>query len=140
MDTKNITVKGDGTVYILEIAGDKDYKPEKLTVKDIRDRYIDLEGAIPLLRIRYKQYARRIVVSGRINSVKLAIKGSVKWFVEKASITKYVETRSRNTGVRSYKLYIPEKYEAEVRKAIEAVGKERGFTPRFERAYKSSSS
>ena len=132
---EGIVTTSDGKVYIFEVSGDTDYNPEELTVSEVRSKYTDLEGALPLLNVRYKQYVRRLVVEGSINAVKIAIKGSVKWFLEIESIKARAENTSRSSGVRSYKLYIPEEYEGAVRKAIEAVGKKEGFTVRFERAY-----
>jgi hypothetical protein len=129
----------EGKVYILGTAGDKKDIPESLTVKEVRSKYTDLTGAIPLLKVKYRQYVRRLVVEDRISAVKIGIKGSVKWYLLKTSIARYVRERSRTVGIRSYKLRIPEEYEGGLRTAIAAYAKEKGFKFTFEKAYKGSS-
>lgn len=115
-----VTLNKEGfvTVTAYTTRGKKDYKPPQLTLKELREGYVSIVESTSMLKIAYPKYARRLISTDRILAVQVAIKGGVKWFIDRRDIARYVENVSRSRELRNFVLRIPLEQEDAVRSAL----------------------
>ncbi|MBD3387445.1 MAG: hypothetical protein GF414_00715 [Candidatus Altiarchaeales archaeon] len=95
----------------------EDYSPD-LDVSRVNENYVSIAKAIVPLDVTYPRYVRRLLLEGKLTGIKVRIKGGVKWLIDRDSITAYIESKKRSTGLRNYILRISTENEVAVRKAL----------------------
>lgn len=114
--------KGFVKVTDVATAGDKEYNPKDISVKVLSEKFVSIPESIGMLKIAYPKYARRLVLTGKLKAIKVAIRGGSKWFIDKGSIRTYIDTTSRSRELRNYILRIPLEREDDVRSALKKLG------------------
>lgn len=114
----------------------KEAEYSNLTWEMIDAAFYSLEEAQEVLGLARTNYVRQLVLQGRLEGVKVALKGYNKWFLDKESVYKYDETKGRRLAVRRYILRIDPELEEQVREALDEIAGEDGYELEF--AYQGS--
>lgn len=92
-----------------------------LTVADIRSKFVSIKGAHLTLGYGYEEYTRALLLQGKIEGVKIQLKGYRKWFISKESIGYYLEHSARKGKPSRYILRIDKSTEGQVREALDSL-------------------
>ena len=95
---------------------------DKVTDTVLKREYVSITDATSLLGMAHAQYVRRLVVGGKLGSIKVQLEYYQKWFVSRVSIASYLRINRRTNTDRRYILRTEKKNEAAIRKALDAVG------------------
>lgn len=90
-----------------------------ITWQEIDSLFVDLEKATVLLSKKRSGYVRLLLLSGRIEGVKVQMKGFAKWYVDLESIDYYNETKGQRRSIRRYILRIPPESEGAIREILD---------------------
>jgi len=91
---------------------------QNVTWKEIDEGFESLENTTTRLKMARTNYVRQLVLVGRLEGVKVEMRGFNKWFVERSSIDYYLQHKKRQLSMRRYLLRINPDDEAEVRNAL----------------------
>ena len=94
----------------------------KVNDSDLKKGFVGITQATKLLGIAHAQYVRRLVVGGRLDSLKVQLDSTAKWFISRESIAEYMKTNRRTSTDRRYILRTAIENEGAIRKALDAAG------------------
>lgn len=95
-DLASRTEKGDG-------------KPS-YTVKEIVERFVTLKEAQKRLSLAHGQYTRRLLKEGKLEGIKVTLKGGPRWLVSTDSIDRYDLERKAYTTLRNVTVKVDPKH------------------------------
>lgn len=109
----------------------------QLTWKEIDEDYVPLDEATELLGLKRTNYLRQLVLSDRLDAVKVEMIGFDKWFVSLKSVYYYKKHRRRRRSIRRYVLRCNPDDEDEIRSALDKLVEEETISDyTLELAYK----
>lgn len=99
-------------------------KVPSLTVKEVLEEFLNLKTAHGRLGMAHLVYTRRLLRDGKLEGIKVRVKGGERWLVTKASIEGYSKRKAVNLEYRNYILRLRPEQEAQVRKFLEQLDSE----------------
>ncbi len=84
--------------------------------------FAGIKDSRPLLGVAHDLYVRQLLHAGRIEGVKVQLKGYTKWFIDPSSIAYYTANKARRSGLRRYLLRANSTDERAIREALDATG------------------
>lgn len=121
-----------GFIVIVATAGPEGYDPENVTITELKKGYLSIVAATPRLGVAYNQYVRRLVLEDKLKGIKVACRGTTKWFVDIEGIGEYLSNKGGHGGLRRYDLRLNREDEM----ALRAFLVKDGITFKLELAYK----
>jgi hypothetical protein len=94
----------------------------KVNDSDLKKGFVGITEATKLLGIAHAQYVRRLVVGGRLDSLKVQLDSTAKWFISRESIADYMKVNRRTSTDRRYILRTAIENEDAIRKALDGAG------------------
>lgn len=91
------------------------------TVKDVISKFTDIRGCQKILGLAYSQYARKLLIAGRLEGIKLPLRGYNKWFITLESVQYYRTHTLRSLKLTRYDLRIFPDDESKIVKALDAL-------------------
>jgi len=84
--------------------------------------FAGIKDSRPLLGVAHDLYVRQLLHAGRIEGVKVQLKGYTKWFIDPVSIEYYTANKARRSGLRRYLLRANSTDEETIRHALNMLG------------------
>lgn len=97
----------------------KEEQYQNVTWQEIDEHYTSLDGAATLLNYKRVNYVRQLTLSGKLEGVKLEMRGFEKWFVELVAIDWYKNHKARRSSIRRYILHLNPDDEEHVRSLLD---------------------
>lgn len=108
----------EGESYLRSKTKDGDKKPT-LTIAEVEGRFLSLKAGHKRLGMAHLVYTRRLLREGKLEGIKVKVKGVERWLVTKAAIEGYSKRKAVNLEYRNYILRLRPEQEAQVRKFLE---------------------
>ncbi len=100
--------------------GDTPYA--KVTTEDLKEHFITLKAALPLLDLAWPQYVRRLMDQGKLSGIKVPVGNTTRVLVDRRSAERRAEQQKRRKNYRNFILRISLEDEAGVRAALKEAG------------------